>query len=200
MEECTGYEIPMRFTMPTLGIIGATLLDFGTEAQKRRYLPAMLRGDELYVDARILKWTPLANVLGLHTGFELDRVSGRYVDLDDEQELPRTVFSLVPERPVDLFSLRRRFPQLARVVDAAENLNLTTNYARCNRPAREVLGAVERGGGGYEPGSARTEREGQDNAAPRPRRGSEAPGLCRKPEFRRSRFARSSQGPRHAWR
>jgi len=48
-EECAGYETPMRFTMPTLGIIGATILEFGTEEQKSRYIPAMLRGEELWV-------------------------------------------------------------------------------------------------------------------------------------------------------
>jgi alkylation response protein AidB-like acyl-CoA dehydrogenase len=48
-EECLGFEIPLRFSMPTLGIIGATILDFGSEAQKRRYIPAMLRGTELWV-------------------------------------------------------------------------------------------------------------------------------------------------------
>ncbi|HKA05535.1 MAG TPA: acyl-CoA dehydrogenase family protein [Acidimicrobiales bacterium] len=48
-DEAIGYEMPVRFSMPTLGIIGATLLEFGTEEQKRRHLPAMLRGDELWV-------------------------------------------------------------------------------------------------------------------------------------------------------
>src|SRR5882672_3012798 len=37
-----------------------------------------LSGDEIYVDAHVLKWTPLANMLGLHTAYELDRVGGRY--------------------------------------------------------------------------------------------------------------------------
>ena len=37
-----------------------------------------LAGDEFYMDARILKWKPIANVLGLHTDYELDRISGRY--------------------------------------------------------------------------------------------------------------------------
>src|SRR2546426_463134 len=40
-----------------------------------------LAGDELYVDARVLKWHPWANVLGLHTAYEFDRVAGRYTDL-----------------------------------------------------------------------------------------------------------------------
>jgi alkylation response protein AidB-like acyl-CoA dehydrogenase len=48
-EEAVGYEMPVRFAMPTLGIIGATLLDFATEEQKCRYVPAMLSGAELWV-------------------------------------------------------------------------------------------------------------------------------------------------------
>ena len=35
--------------MPTFGIMAATLLDFGTEAQKRRHIPAILEGVELWV-------------------------------------------------------------------------------------------------------------------------------------------------------
>jgi alkylation response protein AidB-like acyl-CoA dehydrogenase len=33
----------------TLGILGPTILDFGTEDQKLRHIPAILRGDELWV-------------------------------------------------------------------------------------------------------------------------------------------------------
>src|SRR6267378_2754935 len=33
-----------------------------------------ISGDEIYVDARILKWHALANLLGLSTAYELDRV------------------------------------------------------------------------------------------------------------------------------
>ena len=69
-----------------------------------------LAGDEIYVDAHILKWKPMANVLGLHTAYELDRVAGRYYDIAREQSEDRTVFSLVEENPVDLFGLRRRSP------------------------------------------------------------------------------------------
>jgi hypothetical protein len=77
-----------------------------------------LSGDEFYVDAHILKWKPLANLLGLHTAYELDRVAGRYADLEDEQTKARTVFSLAEQKPVDLFDLRRRFPLLKPLVDA----------------------------------------------------------------------------------
>jgi hypothetical protein len=77
-----------------------------------------LSGDQLYVDARILKWHPLANVLGLHTVYELDRVSGRYHDLAQEQQQPRTVLSLAPARQVDLFNLRQRYTLLSPLLDA----------------------------------------------------------------------------------
>ncbi|MBI3896827.1 MAG: hypothetical protein HY308_00860 [Gammaproteobacteria bacterium] len=77
-----------------------------------------LAGDELYIDARVLKWTPLANVFGLHTAYELDRVAGRYRKLTDEQQLPRTVSSLADSRVIDLFEWRQRYALLAPLVDA----------------------------------------------------------------------------------
>jgi hypothetical protein len=77
-----------------------------------------LAGDELYVDAHILKWKSVANLFGLHTAYELDRVAGRYSELDDERHEERTVYSLAPERSVDLFYLRRASNLLAPLVDA----------------------------------------------------------------------------------
>jgi hypothetical protein len=77
-----------------------------------------LAGDEVYVDARILKWKPVANLIGLHTAYELDRIAGRYRGLEDERTKQRTIFPLGRERPLDLFDLRRRLPVLAPIVDA----------------------------------------------------------------------------------
>ncbi len=77
-----------------------------------------LAGDEVYVDAHILKWHPFANLLGLHTAYELDRLAGRYRDIGQERAAPRTVYSLAQERPIDLFELRRRHAFLAPLVDA----------------------------------------------------------------------------------
>jgi hypothetical protein len=82
---------------------------------ERTPMTFVLSGDQIYVDAHILKWTPMANVLGLHTAYELDRVAGRDDDLGQERSATRTVFPLGEERPVDLFGLRRRY---AALVDA----------------------------------------------------------------------------------
>jgi hypothetical protein len=78
----------------------------------------LLGGDEFYMDAHILKWKPIANVLGFHTDYELDRISGRYFDVEEEQSNPRTVFALSFSKPIDLFDLRRRHPLLGWLVDA----------------------------------------------------------------------------------
>lgn len=77
-----------------------------------------LAGDQFAVEARILKWHPWANLLGLHTAYELDRVTGRYASIEDEQQRPRTVYALAPEHPIDLHAWRARLPWLAPFVDA----------------------------------------------------------------------------------
>jgi hypothetical protein len=78
-----------------------------------------IAGDELYVDARILKWKPLVNVLGLHTAYCLDRVAGRYSDINDERTKVRTLYSLGGGmKPWDLFFLRTRYSFLAPILDA----------------------------------------------------------------------------------
>ncbi|MGH9078505.1 MAG: acyl-CoA dehydrogenase family protein, partial [Acidimicrobiales bacterium] len=48
-QESLEYQMPTLFSVPTLTILAATLLDFGTEEQKRRHIPAILSGDELWV-------------------------------------------------------------------------------------------------------------------------------------------------------
>ena len=77
-----------------------------------------LSGDELYVDAHILKWKSIANIFGLHTLYELDRVAGRYVDIDEEITKDRTVFSLSSKKFVDIVDLRLKYEFLSFLVDA----------------------------------------------------------------------------------
>jgi hypothetical protein len=77
-----------------------------------------LAGDELYVDARILKWKPVAQLFGLHTAYELDRLAGRYHSVQQERSATRTIYPLGEEKPFDLFSLRRRYAFLSPLLDA----------------------------------------------------------------------------------
>jgi hypothetical protein len=77
-----------------------------------------LAGDEIYVDAHIIKWKPIANIVGLHTAYELDRIAGRYQEIAQERAATRTVYLLRDERPVELFRLRQRYAFLAPLYDA----------------------------------------------------------------------------------
>ncbi|MCP3674596.1 MAG: hypothetical protein GY829_09050, partial [Gammaproteobacteria bacterium] len=64
-----------------------------------------LYGDQLYIDAQILKWKSAANLVGLQTYYELDRIGGRYLQLSDETEKPRSLYSLKASKPIDLYSM-----------------------------------------------------------------------------------------------
>ncbi len=48
-EELIGYEHSSRFQAPTISPCAAVLLDFGTEEQKLRHIPAILKGEELWM-------------------------------------------------------------------------------------------------------------------------------------------------------
>ncbi len=48
-EEIVGYEHPNRIQIPTFTPCAAVLLDFGTEEQKKAHIPAMLKGDEIWM-------------------------------------------------------------------------------------------------------------------------------------------------------
>lgn len=95
-----------------------------------------LAGDELYVDAHILKWKLLANLLGLHTSYELDRVAGRYREIKDEQSKARTVFSLAAGKPVDMFELRNLYPALGPLLDVEYG---SATFGSAKKPVRFEL-------------------------------------------------------------
>jgi len=78
----------------------------------------LLTGDEWQMDARVISWQPPATILGLDPIYRLDRLSGRYTDVDRERSEPRTVHALSPSPALDLWRVARRYPVLAPGVDA----------------------------------------------------------------------------------
>lgn len=77
-----------------------------------------LRGDEWQIDARVVLWKPPVTLLGLDPIYQLDRLSGRYSDIDDEMKEQRTVYALTEELTLDVWRVARRFPRLVPGVDA----------------------------------------------------------------------------------
>jgi alkylation response protein AidB-like acyl-CoA dehydrogenase len=48
-EEIAGYEYPAKIQVPTMVPCAAVILEFGSEEQKRQHLPAILKGEELWM-------------------------------------------------------------------------------------------------------------------------------------------------------
>jgi len=76
-----------------------------------------IAGDDIYVEGHIVKWTPLANMLGLHTSYRLDRIAGRYHSLEQENTARRTVYAIGTAPLIDIVAVGRRLP-LAVLFDA----------------------------------------------------------------------------------
>lgn len=82
--------------------------------RKETYL---LNGEEWQMDARIIKWRGWAQLLGLNTQYRLERISGRYSDIDDELNKARTVYSLNPGDEIDYWKLMNKYKQWLPWVD-----------------------------------------------------------------------------------
>ncbi len=48
-EELAGHEYPSRFAVPTFSPCAAVLLEYGTPEQKAKHIPAILKGEEVWV-------------------------------------------------------------------------------------------------------------------------------------------------------
>lgn len=126
----TSEEVAMTITtVPT----GPHAFQAYVEFPDGRDTTLAVRGDQVLVDAHILKWKYWANLLGLHTQYELDRLAGRYVDIDDERTMERTVHSLRPDRSIDLYDLLERYSFLRLLVDAEYG---SATYLDVRTPAR----------------------------------------------------------------
>ena len=77
-----------------------------------------LRGDEWQLDARLINWKPPATILGFDPIYRLERLSGRFSDIERERTEMRTVHALSPEKVLDIWTVARRFPLLTPGVDA----------------------------------------------------------------------------------
>ncbi len=77
-----------------------------------------LNGDEWQLDARVLKWRGFANLLGLDARYRLERLGGRYVEIEQEQSAPRSVYALGPAPALDLWLLARAYPRWLPFVDS----------------------------------------------------------------------------------
>lgn len=91
-------------------------VDILTPDGERRHVE--LAGDDWQLDARVIKWTPRAVVLGAQPLYRLERIGGRFRDVAQERSTMRSVVALDDSMLPDLWTLKRRFPQWLPWIDA----------------------------------------------------------------------------------
>jgi hypothetical protein len=77
-----------------------------------------LRGDDWQLDAHVIKWKSRALMLGAPPLYRLERISGRWRDIEQERSSPKSVHALSSPTALDLWQLHRRYPQHLSWVDA----------------------------------------------------------------------------------
>ena len=78
----------------------------------------IIKGDEWQLDARIIKWKPPVYLAGLDSLYRLERISGRYRDVEEEKTENRTVYSLSENKGLDIWSITKNYPSWVPWVDA----------------------------------------------------------------------------------
>ncbi len=69
----------------------------------------ILQGDEWQVDTHIVKFHSWANLLGLDSFYQLDRISGRYADIEQQRRQLPSVFKLQQKTAYDLWKLKNKY-------------------------------------------------------------------------------------------
>jgi len=78
----------------------------------------LMNGDEWQLDARVLKWRGWANLVGLDAEYRLERISGRYSDIELERSAPRSVYALSENPGLDLWALAAQYREGLPFIDA----------------------------------------------------------------------------------
>jgi len=78
-----------------------------------------LEGDEWQLDVRMIKWTDWLTFLGESPIYRLDRLSGRYVSIDDARTKGQTLHALSNTQGIDVWAFARQAGDWLPGVDAA---------------------------------------------------------------------------------
>lgn len=77
-----------------------------------------LHGDQWEVDARVIRWKLPAQLAGFPPLYQLERIGGRYRDIEQERGSTRSVQALNDAAMFDVWTLKHRFSSLLPFVDA----------------------------------------------------------------------------------
>jgi hypothetical protein len=73
--------------------------------------------NEWIIESRIIKWKPLLGFFGMQRYYKLERLSGRYLDINQERNLPRQVYNIA-EKPDALWAFLYKYNRCFPFIDA----------------------------------------------------------------------------------
>ena len=92
-------------------------MSFSDADQDQHYYE--LIGDQWQLDARILKWKGWANLIGLDSYYQLDRLSGRFRDASQARITLPVLHDLKPQSSgLDIWKMKQLLREKAGFVDA----------------------------------------------------------------------------------
>jgi len=77
-----------------------------------------LDGDAWELDARVIKWQPWANVVGLDAGYRLERLSGRFTDPERWRLTAPRTYPLASNALLDVWTLAQKQSAWVPMLDA----------------------------------------------------------------------------------
>lgn len=77
-----------------------------------------LTGDSFRMEARILKWKPWANITGFDSLYRIERLQGRFDNVESERKTPPKPYEIGDKAGIDLFEMSRGQARAINVVDA----------------------------------------------------------------------------------
>ncbi len=82
------------------------LLRLGEQCEEKIY---RLYGDEWRIDAQFLKWKSWTTLFGVDAMYRVDRLSGRYIDIEDENTQAHSAHELKQSSTIDLSQLAEQY-------------------------------------------------------------------------------------------
>ena len=76
-------------------------------------------GDQWRVDAQFLKWHYWASLLGLESHYRLERIEGRYRDVDEQNRYATLAHALAPPSAIDIGALSGRLGKANFLADVS---------------------------------------------------------------------------------
>ena len=96
------------------------------EAQVRTFL---FNADEWVLESRIVQWKSFLGITGARSYFQLERLSGRYLDIEKEKSMPRIVYGL-QDSGDKMWELLYKYQRMIPFIEAVYGNSAFVRYER----------------------------------------------------------------------